>query len=74
MNNRSLKKEMGELTVENDNLHDLLYNVELQSNHLDQYSRRSHIEIRNISEKVIQRHIENYVLKVMVAIDINLQS
>ena len=74
LNNRSLKKEIGELTVENDNLYDLLYNVELQSNHLDQYSRRSNIEIQNISEKVSQRHIENYVLKVMVLIGINLQS
>ena len=74
LNNRSLKKEIGEFTVENDNLYDLLYNVELQSNHLDQYSRRSNIKIRNISEKVSQRHIENYVLKVVVSIGINLQS
>ena len=73
-NNRRSKKNIGELTVENDNLYDLLYNVELQSNHLDQYSRRSNIEIRNISEKVSQRHIENYVLKVMASIGINLQS
>ena len=52
----------------------MLYSIEIQSNNLDQYSRRSNIEIRNIPENITQRNLENYVLKVMVSIGINLQS
>ena len=52
----------------------MLHNIEIQSNNLDQYSQRSNIEIRNIPENITQRNLENYVLKLMVSIGINLQS
>ena len=44
-NNRSLKKHIKELSPENENIYDMLYSIEIQSNNLDQYSRRSNIEI-----------------------------
>ena len=73
-NNRSLKKHIKELSAENENMYDMLYIIEIQSNNLDQYSRRSNTEIRNIPENITQGNLENYVLKVMVSIGINLQS
>ena len=51
-----------------------MYNVEIQTNNQDQYSRRNNIEINNIPEKVNYNLIEIYVLKVMASIGINLQS
>ena len=72
--NRGLKKEIIELTVENNNLYDSLYDIEILLNNLDQYSRRSKREIRNISENINQFNLEKCVLKVLDSIDIKLQS
>ena len=44
LSNRGLKKEIIELTVENNNLYDSLYDIEIQLSNLDQYSRRSNKE------------------------------
>ena len=41
---------------------------------MNQYTRRSNIEINNISEKITQRNLEEYVSKVMKSLDINLVS
>ena len=49
------------------------YDIEIQLNNLDQYSPRSNIEIRNISENINQFNLEKYVLKVLDPIDIKLQ-
>ena len=51
INNRSLKKKIRELTAENNDLFDLLYDMENQTNNLNQYTRCENIEISNISEK-----------------------
>ena len=48
--------------------------MENQTNNLNQYTRRENIEISNISEKIVQRHLEGYVLEVFESIGINLQS
>ena len=48
--------------------------MENQTNNLNQYTRRENIEISNISEKIVQRHLEAYVLEVFESIGINLQS
>ena len=64
INNRSLKKKIRELTAENNDLFDLLYDMENQTNNLNQYTRRENIEISNISEKIVQQHLEAYVLEV----------
>ena len=48
--------------------------MENQTNNLNQYTRRENIEISNISEKIVQQHLEAYVLKVFESIGINLQS
>ena len=74
MNNRSLKRDINELTTENTDLHDLLYDMELQINNLNQYMRCSNIEIRNVSERINQRNLEQYVLKVFESIGVNLVS
>ena len=73
-NNGSLNKQIKNLTIENENLYDIIYNFEIQVNNLDQYSRRSSIEIRNISEKINQYNLEKYVSKVLDSIEIKLQS
>ena len=73
-NNRSLKKRISELTRENEDLHDCIYNNEVNISNLDQYSRRSNVEIKNISEKVNQGNIENYVLKLFESIGTKLVS
>ena len=64
LNNRSQKKRICELTEENDDLHDLIYNMEIQMNNLNQYTRHENVEIKIISESIVQRHLEVYVLKV----------
>ena len=74
INNRSLKKKIRELTAENNDLFDLLYDIENQTNNLNQYTHRENIEISNISEKIVQRHLGAYVLEVFESIGINLQS
>ena len=38
------KKQIGELTEDSDELHEVIYNVENQMNDLNQYSRRNNIE------------------------------
>ena len=48
LNNRSLKSDIVELTAENNDMYDLIYDMESQMNNLNQYMRRSNIEIRNI--------------------------
>ena len=73
MNNRSLKRDINELTTENTDLYDLLYDMELQINNLNQYTRRSSIE-RNVSDRINQHNLEQYVLKVFESIGVNLVS
>ena len=41
---------------------------------LNQYTHRSNIEISNISEKIVQRNLEAYVLKVFQSVGVNLVS
>ena len=65
LNNRSQKKKISELTAEN-NLFELIYDMEIETNNLNQYTRRDNIEIRNISGKIVERHLEAYVLKVFL--------
>ena len=74
LNNRTLKKNILSLTDENIYLYDSFYDMEIQYNNMNQYTRRSNIEIHNISEKITQRNLEEYVLKVMKSLDINLVS
>ena len=74
LNNRSLKKNIQSLTDENKYLHDSLYDMEVHYNNLNQYTRRNNIEITNISEKITQRSLEEYVLKVMKSLDVNIVS
>ena len=73
LNNRSQKKRICELE-ENDDLHDLIYNMEIQMNNLNQYTRSENVEIKNISESIVQRHLELYVLKVFQLIGVKLES
>ena len=74
INNRSLKKKIWELTAENNDLFDLLDDMENQTNNLNQYTHCENIEISNVSEKIVQRQLEAYVLEVFKSIGINLQS
>ena len=74
INNRNLKKQIHELTSDNNHLYDTIYDIEVKLNNLDQYSRRSNIEICNIPEKIGQKNIEAYVLKVMGSIGVHLES
>ena len=43
-------------------------------NNLNQYTRRENVEIKNISESIVQRHLEVYVLKVFQSIGVKLES
>ena len=74
LNNRSLKKRISELNIEKNILVDLTYDMEIQMSNLNQYTRRSNIEISNISEKIVQRNLEGYVLKVFQSVGVNLLS
>ena len=74
VNNRSLNKKLVELTSENEHLYDTIYDIEVNLSSVDQYSRRSNIEICNIPEKISQKNLEVYVLKVMNSIGVQLQS
>ena len=74
LNNRSLKSDIVELTAENNDMYDLIYVMESQMNNLNQYMRRSNIEIRNIPERIGQRNLEQYVLKVLKSIGVKLVS
>ena len=74
-NNRNLKKDIDELTVENNNLYDLLYDMEIKTDSMNQYSRRNNIEVCNIPKKIAQRNLEQYVLKMLESsLGINLVS
>ena len=55
-NNRTLKKHINELTRENENLQDSVYYNEIKINSVDQYSRHSNVEIRNIPENITKQH------------------
>ena len=74
INNRNLKDRIYELTSDNNILFNTIYDIEVNLSHVDQYSRRSNVEICNIPEKINQRNIEIYVLKVMESIGVRLQS
>ena len=71
-NNSNLKKDLKILTAENIELYDLIYDIEHQTNTLNQYTRRENIEIRNIPERINQRNVEQYVLEVLESIGIKL--
>ena len=73
-NNRTLKKCINELTRENEYLQDCVYYNEIKINRVDQYSRRSNVEIRNIPENISQSNIEKYVIKIFESIGIKVQS
>ena len=73
-NNRSMRKHIIELTRGNENLQDSVYYNEIKINSLDQYSRHSNIEIKNIPENINQSNIEQYILKVFEAVGIKIQS
>ena len=46
--------------------------MEVHYNNLNQYTRRNNIEIMNISENITQQSLEEYVLKVMKSLDVNI--
>ena len=60
LNNKSQKKRICELTEENDDLHDLIYNMEIQMNNLNQYTQRENVEIK-IYRKVLYNNIWRYM-------------
>ena len=55
-------------------IYDSLYDMEVHYNNLNQYTRRNNIVITNISEKITQWSLEEYVLKVMKSLDVNIVS
>ena len=55
-------------------IHDVVYDLENQMNDLNQYSRRNNIEIQNIPENILQKDLEEYVIKVLHSIDITIDS
>ena len=69
-NNRVLKKQIDELTEYRDELHEEIYYLENQMNDLNQYMRRNIIEIQNISETILQKDLEEYVIKVLKSIGV----
>ena len=68
LNNRSLMSDIVELTAENNDMYNLIYDMGSQMNNLNQYMRRSNIEIRNISERIGQRNLEQSVSYNVVAV------
>ena len=72
--NRDLKKELAKLMKENDNLFDRCYDMEVELNTTNQYSRRSNVEIRGIPESIQQRDLENHLINVLHSIGINVES
>ena len=65
---------LNELTRENEKLQDYVYYNEIEINSVDQYSRRSNVEIRNIPENISQSNIEKYVIKIFESIGVKVQS
>ena len=73
-NNRYLKKQVTDLALENDRLLESIYNIEVNISNIDQYSRRSNVEICNVPEKIAQNNLEEYVIKFLDSIGIKIQS
>ena len=48
--------------------------MEIQMNNLNQYTRHENVKIKNISESIVQRHLEIYVLKAFQSIGVKLES
>ena len=72
--NKILNEQVKNLTFDNDELFNKLYYLEIKCDNLDQYSRRSNIEIQNVPENIHQRDLESYVLAVMASINVHLVS
>ena len=74
INNKKLRRLITKLTLEKEHLVDKIYDIEVNIMNVDQYSRRSNVEICNVPEKIVQKNLEVYVLKFLESIGINLQS
>ena len=72
--NNKLKGRIYELAGENRRLYDSIYNIEVSISGVDQYSRRSNIELCGVPERIRQRDIEEYVLGVLASLDIHILS
>ena len=72
--NALIQRKLNIIYKENDHLYELIYNLEINVNNLDQYSRRSNIEISKIPEKIKQNELELYVLNIFASIGIKLSS
>ena len=68
LNNRESTKNVSLLTTENDMT---CYDMEVEANHINQYSRRSNIEIRGIPENIHQRVLEKHLIDVLHSIGID---
>ena len=73
-NNKVLKKQIEELTENRAEIHEEIYYLENQMNDLNKYMRRNNIEIQNIPETILQKDLEEYVIKVLQSIGVTIDS
>ena len=67
LNNRGIK-DLTETNTKN------LINIEKYVVEQDQYSRRNNVEFRNIPEAVVQKNLENYILKLLAFLGMEINS
>ena len=72
--NTYLKLNIEELTLSGDDIYDNIYDLEINLNELNQYTRRENIELQNIPESVEQEDLENFVLDLFKSINLEVSS
>ena len=63
--NKKIKMEYKTLTVDNKDLQDKIYSLEIEVENNNQYSRRENIELLNIPESIHQKDLEAHVIEVL---------
>ena len=72
--NKSLKKEIIELTTENEYILDEIYNLQINVAGNNQYTRRENIELINIPERIKHTELEGTVIKILNCIGVKVSS
>ena len=74
LNNKLLKKRVSELTEENNEIYDKLFDLEKYIADINQYSRRNNVKFRNIPETITSKDLEIYIIKLLGSIGVKVES
>ena len=74
LQNKNLKKDIKNLTVENKYIQNSLYLLELRLNEISQYSRRENVEFHNIPDSIPQINLEKYIIDILHSVNVFIES